>query len=245
MTAKNIPQGHTRIDGVSLLRSSEKAFLFSIDGVEQWLPKSQTTIAEDDDHGGDLSTVCQITIPTWLAEKNNLRGQAGDPDPDRRPSGKDVDPSNVIMPTAPLDKAHNGTYTASIKGGGHKTFRLRTQQADANFAPGQRTIAYLAGADNETDYIGIGFVDVVDGETIVKPWRKWRDTEMAALAQEVLTIADAMADTKNDAFSDPIGMASGGTITALDRSAKCIRCNRKLTTPTSIARGIGPICEGK
>ena len=56
-------------------------------------------------------------------------------------------------------RLHNGPYTIeSQQTGDHRTFLIRTQRPDANFAPGERTIALLRGPDNEADYQGFGFV---------------------------------------------------------------------------------------
>lgn len=234
-TTTTIPEGFGRCTG-SLLRSSERAVLVNIDGTEHWLPKSQTSLDEGE-------TFYTITIPIWLATKRNIKVEKGPPDVTRRPSGDEVDPDDVTMPEAVEGCAFNGTYTASLADGSHKTFRVRTQKRDATFAPGQRTIAYLMGSDNETDYQGIGFVDVVDGNTIVRPWKKHRDTPLAKLAQRVLAYADVMATEGIDQLDATQGDTAG--VVQLQRSAKCIVCNRRLTDPTSIATGIGPICAGR
>lgn len=116
----------------------------------------------------------------------------------------------------PQQPIRDGLYTISTPEGGHRTFRLRTQKADAKFAPGQQFIAYLAGPDNEADYVGFGFV--VNGR--LRPWKKYRDN------RSLLRDAEAL-------LADP-----NGALTA----AHCFRCGRTLTTPESIAAGWGPEC---
>src|SRR4051812_652590 len=54
---------------------------------------------------------------------------------------------------------HNGTYTIeNATKGGHRTFRIRTQKADAKFAPGERVLSLLTGPDNTSDFSGFAFV---------------------------------------------------------------------------------------
>lgn len=52
-----------------VVHETEKAILFNVDGIEEWVPKSQ--IEEEDFEAGDqgLFGVCMtITIPEWLAK---------------------------------------------------------------------------------------------------------------------------------------------------------------------------------
>lgn len=125
----------------------------------------------------------------------------------------------AVADDAPQQPIRDGLYTIQTSEGGHRTFRLRTQKADAKFAPGQQTIAYLAGPDNEADYVGFGFV--VNGR--LRPWKKYRDN------RSLLRDAEAL-------LADP-----NGALTA----AHCFRCGRTLTTPESIAAGWGPECINK
>jgi RNase P/RNase MRP subunit p29 len=46
-----------------VVHETEKAILFNVDGIEEWVPKSQ--IEEEDFEAGDSMT---ITIPEWLAK---------------------------------------------------------------------------------------------------------------------------------------------------------------------------------
>jgi len=45
-----------------IIHTTEKAILFNVDGIEEWVPKSQ--IKEDEFEVGDMT----ITIPKWLAK---------------------------------------------------------------------------------------------------------------------------------------------------------------------------------
>ena len=131
-----------------------------------------------------------------------------------------------MIATLPTIETHNGTFTVtSTKSGDHRTFRVRTQKADANFAPGSRIISLLTGPDNYSDYQGFGFV--VDG--VIHLWRKNNTPLFRAYAA---MLENMMANI--DAGKINVQMAT-----------KCRVCNRKLTDPVSIETGIGPICAGK
>jgi hypothetical protein len=119
---------------------------------------------------------------------------------------------------------HNGTITVESPTGQHKTFDIRTQKPDANFAPGERVLALLAGPDNTSDYQGIGFVK--PGGRIVL-WKRYRNGDMPAVVKVL----------QHPEHYKKLGMK-------YHHEGRCIRCNRKLTTPESIESGIGPVCAG-
>lgn len=138
----------------------------------------------------------------------------------------------------PVSAVFNGTYTITNKTTGeYRTFRIRTQGADSTFAPGKRVIGMLTGPDNTRDYTGFGFIvedPLPDGEvlTYVKVWKaKQTPTWMGyvKLVNLVLILKDSYALGKYEVLEE----------------CRCIRCNRKLTTPESIKAGIGPICAGR
>jgi hypothetical protein len=122
---------------------------------------------------------------------------------------------------------HNGEITVKSLGSGeHRTFRVRTQKADSVFAPGQRIVSLLTGSDNETDYRGFGFV----GENgVIKVWRKQLGTQMEKFAR-------MLENLEHHVEKGQIEINFDGT---------CRKCNRKLTTPESVANGIGPVCASK
>ena len=130
-----------------------------------------------------------------------------------------------------MTKIFNGTFTIQNRvTGEHRTFRVRTQKDDASFAPGKRTVALLKGNDNETSYTGFAFV-TEDG---INVWSSKRGTVgYTAYANLLWSLAI------DGAFSE---YAEKYSIT---ESRKCVRCNRKLTTPESLAAGIGPECAGR
>ncbi len=139
--------------------------------------------------------------------------------------------TNATIETAAPAKVSNGTFTVQNRlTGEHRTFRIRTQKADAKFAPGERVVALMTGSDNETAYTGFGFVT----ENGINVWNSKRIaggyTAYAALLWSLAV---------DSCFSQ---YAEKYSLTA---SKKCIRCNRKLTTPESLAAGIGPECAGR
>jgi len=120
---------------------------------------------------------------------------------------------------------HNGNVTISNPAtGGHRTFQIRTQKADASFAPGERIVSLLTGPDNWRNYRGFGFVKS-DGRIVL--WRKNRTDTFRKFA---------------DMLENPERYADRVEYMA---ESKCRVCNKKLTTPESIESGIGPVCGGR
>lgn len=113
----------------------------------------------------------------------------------------------------------NGTFTLRRPDGTHRTFRVRTQREDARFAPGRRIIGFLSGPDNTSNYTWFGFVDVR-----IVFWRRFLGRERLRRDVELL-----------EAY---FNRGEGH----VDEARSCLRCNRLLTTPESISRGIGPEC---
>jgi len=109
-----------------------------------------------------------------------------------------------------------GTYTVVLDDG-HVTLRVNMQPDDADFAPGAVLVSYLAGRDNEGDYNGFAFIR--DGKGI--PWKRYRGEG-------------------SERLRDALDRLVAGESTL--ESRPCLRCNRTLTRPDSIALGIGPEC---
>jgi hypothetical protein len=106
------------------------------------------------------------------------------------------------------------------------TLRYRTQDTDADFAPGRQVVAYLTGPDNTIDYRGFAFADPKTG--VWNVWKRFMNNEHLARALEVVHSDFEMA----------------GMTYALE-SSNCWRCNRLLTVPASVHRGLGPVCAAK
>jgi hypothetical protein len=132
----------------------------------------------------------------------------------------------VEVTTAPFSlSTHNGIITMkSLKTGEHRTFEIKTQKPDAKFMPGVRLLSILQGPDNTSDYRSIGFVNTV-GQVIL--WRKHREELFYLWIAAALEVPERYLDKVEFSFE-----------------GRCRRCNRLLTTPESVASGIGPVCEG-
>lgn len=132
----------------------------------------------------------------------------------------------------PFDlKSHNGVITLRNPAtGNHRTVRIVTQPKDANFAAGQRILQLMTGSDNESSYTGFAFVTIRDLEVRVHVWKSKRgeDGEKSSWQQ----IA-AMIQFPDHYINLGVEYMFEG---------RCRVCNCKLTNPTSIAKGVGPVC---
>ena len=132
--------------------------------------------------------------------------------------------------TAPIT-THNGTFTVHNPATGeHRTFKVSTvQQGDLE---GRRIVALLTGPDNTSSYTGFGFLQP-DGA--VQVWR----SKQAPAGQPATQWQRYGRFLQNfDAMVNAHGLQ-------VDAATCCRKCNRQLTTPESIASGIGPVCAGR
>ena len=121
----------------------------------------------------------------------------------------------------------NGFYTVqNVAKGTHRTVRVATVRRGK--LEGKRIMSLLTGPDNMNSYTGFGFVD---DEGRVQVWRKHQSDRVRLYLAQVIA---NWAATENK----PEGIE-------ILLSKRCRRCNRTLTTPESIERGIGPECAGK
>jgi hypothetical protein len=143
----------------------------------------------------------------------------------------------ATMTDKPAVKLHNGKYTIESKQTGeHRTFWVRTQPVDAEFAPGHRVVMLLTGSQNDDPscYTTFGFVND-DGIFVFPSKRPGPDCK----TNNWIQFADLLWTLAIDgAFSS---WAEKGFRIHLE--GHCLRCNRVLTTPRSIQIGLGPICE--
>jgi hypothetical protein len=130
-------------------------------------------------------------------------------------------------------KLFNGKYTVeSTQTGEHRTFWIETQASDAEFAAGRRVVSLLTGSQNDDPacYTNFGFVE--ESGILIFP------SKLMAGGPKWIQYADLLWTLALDgAFSR---WADRGFTILLEGA--CCRCNRPLTTPESIRRGIGPIC---
>lgn len=124
----------------------------------------------------------------------------------------------VLQGTAPA----KGTFTVVL---GRKERRtLRFQEGRYGVFAGKTVVAVMTGSDNERSYTGVG--SVVDAGVHV--WQKHAGDQALQRALAVL-------------LKGPDAQAKAGEAYAIEAS-RCWRCNRTLTVPVSVARGLGPEC---
>lgn len=128
-------------------------------------------------------------------------------------------------PTPDSFSVPDGRYTVVFETGEYKTVRVSRQNKDADFMPGRVLLSYLSGSDNDTDYTRFGHVDE---QGSVRIWKKHQGVASLSEAVKVL-LGDPKAASKAYAAE----------------SGCCGVCGRTLTTPESLAAGIGPVCMEK
>lgn len=134
----------------------------------------------------------------------------------------------------------NGTWTITSPKGGHRTFNVAHWSPDKD----TRQVSVLAGPDNTRNYQGFGFVKP-NGIVIWKRLRgpvafsvnRW-SADYSAHEKFAHMVWNLLAEGGNAQQYLDLGYEVHG-------EAACFRCGRKLTTPESIERGIGPVCEAK
>lgn len=119
----------------------------------------------------------------------------------------------------------NGYYTITLPdGGAHVTIRISDDFRAGSVA---KIAGYLAGADNEHDYINFAFID--GGQ--VRPWSRFRNGYVRQ--------ANAAAVVAGSADRADLALAFA------QASGRCARCGRTLTVPASLHAGYGPDCYAK
>ncbi len=132
-------------------------------------------------------------------------------------------------------KLFSGRYTVeSTKTGEHRTFWVRRQEDDADFCPGMRIVYLLTGSQNDNldDYTGFAYAY----PDKISLWSSKYFERCGTRNWE--QYADMLWSLALDGAFSP--WADKGYRIHLEGA--CARCNRPLTTPESIRRGIGPIC---
>jgi hypothetical protein len=131
-------------------------------------------------------------------------------------------PSAPQLPSRKDAPLQPGYYTVQLFGS-HVTFRIIRQDLTAKFAPGEYLLERLTGPDNTSSYRGVAFISRDFRRAHV--WGKHK-------ADTKLTQAITVLERQPGAAAVGYAMASG----------RCYVCGRMLTTPESIASGIGPVC---
>ena len=121
--------------------------------------------------------------------------------------------------------AGNATLTLVSKATGNRfTFKIRKPgEHDPHF------VKLLNGADNESDYTFLG--TIFDRKT-------FRHGKRSRVGE------DAPSAKAFRWFWDQIEQGQLSEKVEVWHEGRCGRCGRKLTVPSSIESGIGPVCEG-
>jgi Family of unknown function (DUF6011) len=162
-------------------------------------------------------------------------------------------------------KIPNGVFTV-IGPRGHRTIKVKTiDSPDKPGLHGRRAVYVMTGPDNLFNYTGVGFLNTVN-ETVKKtikvkttdefgaeietdkeveeivprdsfqPWKKQQGTELHKVVIAWFQVFQAQ--------DDPV-LATKWKDYRIEEARNCMVCNRLLTTPESIAAGIGPVCAGR
>ncbi len=132
----------------------------------------------------------------------------------------------ALTATTTAVRVHDGYFTVA-DGKQHRTFRIHTQPQDAGFAPGKQIISYLSGPDNGADYVQFAFVA---GDRIF-PWKRFQTSGY----DTIIAAARYLVQGNHEQAGKFYAMQSGC----------CYRCGKLLTTPESVAAGLGPTCRNK
>lgn len=124
--------------------------------------------------------------------------------------------------------AGNARFTVSSPSGERYTFRISMKEADTQ-RPAIWFVSLLTGSDNESSYTYIGILNALTGEVRLTAKSRYTDD-----TKPVKVIRWALGLVWRD-MNPPDGYA-------VRHEGRCARCNRLLTTPDSVDRGIGPEC---
>lgn len=122
--------------------------------------------------------------------------------------------------SGPARPVANGYYTVARPDGSHITFRVVDDFRDNAPVGGQ-----MVKVKDGYEFIGFGFLS----GTVLTIWKKM-ERRAAALRLDF-----AVVQRDSAAAGEAYALASGN----------CYRCNRMLTVPASIHRGLGPDCAKK
>lgn len=124
--------------------------------------------------------------------------------------------------------AGNALFTLkSMRTGEHYTFKVRAAIPNADKPPTHWSVFVLSGRDNSRDYRLIG--------------RLWEYNGVVLFTHEVLRPSPAAAGF-NWCW---MHLERCGERFEFNHAGRCGRCGRLLTTPESVAAGIGPECQDK
>jgi hypothetical protein len=115
----------------------------------------------------------------------------------------------------------NGYYTLVFPDGSHRTFKIITRM----FGLRQRVLSMLIGPENTTDFEPFAWVD----DNGVHVWKRFRGSKHEEYGNLLWMLATGC---EADAYQLLI-------------SKRCLLCNRPLTTPLALNRGLGDKCYSR
>lgn len=131
-----------------------------------------------------------------------------------------------------MSMIQNQTITINNRNSGeHRTFRIKLVQGGA--IKGKQILELLIGQDNESDYQAFAFISDAGAQV----WKRYKEPGKGSIWQVYAAMIEQHLGLREHGFTfNQIEFLS---------SRRCMRCNRTLTTPESIERGIGPECAEK
>jgi hypothetical protein len=137
---------------------------------------------------------------------------------------------------------HGKVTFQNVDTGEWRTFQIRRQAVDAEFAPGKTVVSLLTGPENTSDYTGFAFADENDG---IRIWRSKRESaHFRYYAGMVAEFLGGRLEGGGEDAEDQYLVVNDRTY-SVHAERRCAICGRDLTTPESVERGIGPICASK
>jgi hypothetical protein len=132
----------------------------------------------------------------------------------------------------------SATLTLQAPSGKHYTYKVKEAERkpdDAANAPLRWFVGLLSGPDNDSDYTYLGLLENTQRSGDVL---RFRLTPASRLGGEAAPVVWVRRLIEALVAEDEKRLARG----AFYHEGRCGMCNRKLTTPESIKRGIGPVC---
>lgn len=125
----------------------------------------------------------------------------------------------------------NGTFTfANVAKGTHKTIRVKTAKSS-----NRRWVSLLTGPCNTSDYALIG--EIGPGGSLVPHVNKYTG-KFTASPEHLKVVLWCLEMLVRPEADRPAGLT-------IQESRQCVRCNRKLTVPSSISANLGPECASR
>jgi len=123
------------------------------------------------------------------------------------------------------------TLTIELPSGNHYTYAINGKEGDSQYPPAW-FVSLLTGSNNERDYSYIGMLEPKTGNV--------RLTRASKFNEDTLPVK-LLVRTLARIWSDELDVIRQHGYN-VHHSGKCGICGKKLTTPESIERGIGPDC---